>query len=357
MLQRVCWNSNDWRGPTGDRFGKESSYVGKNGFGHEEWNFNTSDLIDGMVYGYAYYRPSEGTPQFKSWHDIYFFAIEPDLGRQFVGYYKDARFLSEKERAALKRKFQTSDVLEKRIDELLSLGLPTIPTAKRAEKYLVNQFSINIEVAPEDVHSLPHRRLTSADIGGRDPKRLSRYAKPLFLTHPPSISHRKRAPTPQYKTTGIVGDLTEDGYLRYTEEQRKVIRPVHKQLSNRFRAWLKSADATKVVGEASSVDVYCACDGARYLFELKVCFQQNTRLALREAIGQLLEYRFYPGRPAVDHLGIVLDAEPSAYDIAWHAALQQASVPIELYWLKGDSVFSARITKQAIAERAKPREP
>jgi len=355
MLQRICWNSNEWRGPTGDRFGKEDSYVGKNGFGHEEWNFNTNDLIDGKVLGYSYYTPNEGTPQFKSRHDIYFFAIEPKEGRQLVGFYKNARFLSGKERSNLKRKFQTSELLEKRVDELLSLDLPTIAASKRAKEYLLNQFSINIEVAPEDVHVIvPRPLLTRAHTGGRDTKRLSRYTKPVFLSAVPIIGRGKQQPGQrgEKKRAGTEDDLLEDEYLRFTKAQRKVIRRVHNQLSNRFRAWLKSIGATKVRGEASSVDVNCGFDGATYLFELKVCFQQNARHALREAIGQLLEYRYYPGRSSADHLGIVLDAEPSEDDRAWLAMLKTASIVIELYWLKGDSVFSARVTGQSLAAMA-----
>jgi len=53
----------------------------------------------------------------------------------------------------------------------------------------------------------------------------------------------------------------------------------------------------------------------------------------------------------------VFDAEPSEDDIAWHAALQKASIPIELYWMKGDSVVSARVTRQDFAAKAKASQP
>jgi hypothetical protein len=355
MLQRICWNSNEWRGPTGEGYSKEDSYVGKNGFGHEEWNFNTADLINGKVYGYAYYRPNEGTPQFKSRHDIYFFGIRPKKERRLVGFYENARFLSERERARLKFAFQKSDLLEKRVDELLSLDLPTIRTRKRAEEYLLDQYSLNIEVSPEDVHLIvPPRSLTLAHTGGRDPKFLSRYTKPIFLSNAPIIGPGEQQSTRKGggKGPGTEDDLLEDEYLRFTKAQRNVIRRVHNQLSNRFRAWLKSVGATKVTGESSSVDVICDFGGAKYLFELKVCFRAKSRHALREAIGQILEYRYYPGRPAADHLGIVLDSEPSENDRAWLATLNAASTVIELYWLKGDSVFSARVAGQSLAEKA-----
>jgi len=41
----------------------EGDYVKKNGFGHEDWNFNYELAIDEYIYGYAYYKPK---PQKKA---------------------------------------------------------------------------------------------------------------------------------------------------------------------------------------------------------------------------------------------------------------------------------------------------
>ena len=87
LLQRLCWNSNGWRGPTGQQYGKEHSYVGENGFGHEEWNLNTSDLIEGKVYGYTYYTPPQDAIGPPSSYDVYFFTIAEDKKRLLVGAY------------------------------------------------------------------------------------------------------------------------------------------------------------------------------------------------------------------------------------------------------------------------------
>jgi hypothetical protein len=53
-ISRICWNSDDWKKPSGSE-GKsqnKNSYECQHGFGHEEWIFDTSKLIDG--YNYAY---------------------------------------------------------------------------------------------------------------------------------------------------------------------------------------------------------------------------------------------------------------------------------------------------------------
>jgi hypothetical protein len=77
LIQRIGWNSLGWREPTGEQFRKEQSYVGKNGFGHEDWNFAAADIIGGKFYGYSYYQPGERSPFQTGKHDVYFYGINP----------------------------------------------------------------------------------------------------------------------------------------------------------------------------------------------------------------------------------------------------------------------------------------
>ena len=59
LFQRTILNNFQWTRPSPGRLGPsgEGAYVQKNGFGHEDWNFNKSLLIDDYIYGYCYYRP------------------------------------------------------------------------------------------------------------------------------------------------------------------------------------------------------------------------------------------------------------------------------------------------------------
>jgi len=57
-IARICWNSNQWDykwvypSGTSGKSVYETSYEYINGFGHEEWNFDTDKVVDGYVYGY-----------------------------------------------------------------------------------------------------------------------------------------------------------------------------------------------------------------------------------------------------------------------------------------------------------------
>lgn len=56
-ISKICWNSEGWKFPSGSK-GKSvvsESYETKYGFGHEEWLFDKSRMIDG--YHYAFLQP------------------------------------------------------------------------------------------------------------------------------------------------------------------------------------------------------------------------------------------------------------------------------------------------------------
>jgi 5-methylcytosine-specific restriction protein A len=61
LFQRIILNNFQWTRPSPGRLGPsgEGEYVQENGFGHEDWNFNKTLLVDGQIFGYCYYRPVE----------------------------------------------------------------------------------------------------------------------------------------------------------------------------------------------------------------------------------------------------------------------------------------------------------
>jgi hypothetical protein len=150
-------------------------------------------------------------------------------------------------------------------------------------------------------------------------------------------------------------ELFEDAYPRCTREQLLQIVPHHNRLSNRLRAWFAKVGATEIAAECDSVDVSCLHSGQSCLFELKTCHKQSTRHALREALGQILEYAFYPGRPRRERLAIVLDAEPSKSDTAWFRRLVEIGVTVELFWLIENDVYAEPVSDHPLAIHARQR--
>jgi hypothetical protein len=209
---------------------------------------------------------------------------------------------------------------------------------------LTDDFALNIRVAPADVHPIvPHVLLEESHLGGANPNRLGRYVRPKVLQSAPLLEDT-------IEEEGPPRDLLTDHYLRVSGPLSRVIQRRHNELSNRFKRWLVERGAQNITVESEQVDCECIFLDQRYRFELKTCADQLARRALREALGQILEYAYYPGRAPCDHLAIVLDTPPAQGDLAWFRRLFSSGLPIELYWLKGTEVYSAGITDQSLAQ-------
>jgi hypothetical protein len=175
----------------------------------------------------------------------------------------------------------------------------------------------------------------------------------IELTELPAILARYSAGAgPTSPTPAAPQDLLADAYVRFTPAKRRVIKRLHNRLSNRFKAWLISTGASDITVESDGVDIACRWRRQSCLFELKTRYNQSTHHALREALGQILEYAFYPGRATQQYLAVVLDAAPTAADTAWFRSLAKAGLAIELFWLVRDRVSSARLTDHPLAIKA-----
>lgn len=88
---RVVHNELGYVRPSGGKLAMrtESSYARENGFGHEEWNFDTTLTVNGLVYGYHYYRPAP-----RKQHELFtlFFVTYVRRRWALVGVYRNARY-------------------------------------------------------------------------------------------------------------------------------------------------------------------------------------------------------------------------------------------------------------------------
>jgi hypothetical protein len=328
ILVRICFNSKNWRQPTGEMHKKESSYVGKHGFGHEDWNFNTAQEVDGNVYGYTYFEPSKHTIRAHNGKfNLDFYTIDPQSKqRLWVGSYRDAWFLDARGRANVKGLFTKRGIIEARIEELAALDGAPFRDSDKIRKTYRKHFYLNARVKAENVKILDPPIILTRTFLGKSPTRLRRYRAGVYLDAPLSTT---RALQPGKPTS--LQDLSEKSLKRVLTAQEKVVRRYHNRLSNHFKDWLAEIKAQDVVRERQGVDVFFRLGLVSYLAELKVCYGRRSTHAIREGVGQILEYNFYPGRKSADKLLIVLDQEPSFTDISYIERLQ-TYLPIFLLW-------------------------
>ena len=113
LFQRIVLNHFQWTRPSPGRLGPsgEGEYVQKNGFGHEDWNFNKNLLVDGCIYGYCYYQPTKAKRDEK-----FNIAFSTYTNQQWylVGFYLNCEFVDDPP--------VNSNVVKQKMRDLQQLG-------------------------------------------------------------------------------------------------------------------------------------------------------------------------------------------------------------------------------------------
>jgi hypothetical protein len=148
-----------------------------------------------------------------------------------------------------------------------------------------------------------------------------------------------QAPRNEYLQPGLTAEdrrtglLLETVYSRYTPAARRTILRKHVALSNQFTAWLQNTRGIRATQEFQRIDARFEIGGKRFLVEFKVAYLGDTKRAIREALGQILEYNYYPPRVSHDHWLLVLDTAPRDEDRAFLGLLRGGfSLPLSLGW-------------------------
>lgn len=127
--------------------------------------------------------------------------------------------------------------------------------------------------------------------------------------------------------------LWETSYSRYTPAALRLIRREHAALSNLFVIWLQNTYGISVIQEHQQVDAKFEVGGSKFLCEFKVAYQGNTKRAIREALGQILEYNHYPPRTSHNEWLLILNATPSEDDKEYLQRLNETfKFPLSLGW-------------------------
>ncbi len=86
---RVATNEANWVRPNAGRLGKSDDYLGKNGFGFEDWNFSKEVWEDGN-----YHLFLQGSPAQKDQAKFFNIAlgVHTGIGHLLIGFCKHATF-------------------------------------------------------------------------------------------------------------------------------------------------------------------------------------------------------------------------------------------------------------------------
>ncbi|ACL67020.1 hypothetical protein A2cp1_3694 [Anaeromyxobacter dehalogenans 2CP-1] len=274
-LARICWNSKGWRCATGEARGLElqPSFVSTNGFGHEEWLFNNLWEIDGWRYGFL-------QPVNRAWDshqgeviDVGLYTKDPAKRRLWVGRIRRAEVLTEQQARTAHAEFERRGLLRKMRDEVTAIGGDTSTLE-----------SVSHSFAPFNI------RFLASDLEIADPP------EALPADHRVWSLHRYVLTSAGEGDFGLGGSAGTRNRRPEHFDPRSPTGPTevearHNQLQNHLFDLLDQKYGCAVVMERNRVDIVVEHPDLHAFIEVKS--DPEARLALRHAIGQLLEYAWY----------------------------------------------------------------
>ena len=314
-FSKICWNYNGWRKPSGlvGKSPDKKSYERKSKFGHEEWLFDFDKLIDG--YHYAALQP---IGKFRDTYigktfDIPLYSVNSKEKRWFwVATIRNIEAIDRAQESSAIEIYRNNDWLNEMTSDLDEIGA----NSKRFISSVRSDGLFNVRFKPEDVAWF------GAEPVPFDPHEKITHTRYTLLTEDSVVSDKKwmqEAPTKNLKPELNFGGKTnkEKHSGKRGPNQQTVIQclQLHTDIQNSLLKYLKRTypGYTKVelevgkTGDGSSVDlVMRQASGIDVFYEVKT--YASAKMCIREAIGQLMEYSYYPDCALASELVIVSQA-------------------------------------------------
>ena len=316
-IARICWNTNNWKHPSGPEGKSHSStsYEKRLGFGHEEWLLDETKTVDGYNYGFLQPINVPSRKHDNEVYNIHLFTIDPNGNRLYVGCLKNAIGVTEEESEQVYGYYEEHGWIQEMMNDLRSVG------CRRRKFTSKNTFNIKFKFSEAKIYYSNKPVLRADSIGHR--------YNLMNVNGGLVFEHDKKGQVKTIDTSLIV---------RNQSAGEIIIDPVHRKIQSRLVSILKK--------QYKNIDVECKSEsGGRqrldlkgqlkstdewHIFEIKT---ESARQSIREAIGQLLEYAHYPADERATKLFIVGPEPPDDQDKAYMDTLRKTyALPIWFRW-------------------------
>lgn len=275
---RICWNTNGWRIPSGDKSKLEQhSFVAENGFGYEEWLFNYMWPFKG--YNYAFLQPVH-----RSFHrmkgktlDLLLWAIDPDKRRVQIGEIKKCEVLTDSESQEAIEHYRKQGRLKQMEEDIVRVG---------ANKSVMTGDNGLFNIRFRSEHAVQYDDPLPTAIPTDNIAKLKRYS--LVLANQSHVDKQWLARMRQGSTSIPIAKA----YIR-PSSQGCTVDPYHPVLQAELMKLLQAQfGKDSVKRETRCVDITVNIGKRKMLIEIKT--DVVAKRAIREALGQILEYAYFP---------------------------------------------------------------
>ena len=307
-IARLCWNTSEWRRPSG-RNGKSKSndsYENEMGFGHEDWLLDDSKIMpDGYHYGFLEPMRVKGDRHFGKVYDIHLFTISPNKQKVYIGCLKNAVGVSSEESQEVFSYYQEKGWLSEMQHDVLYVG--------GTVKDFTPSFMFNIKF-----------RFEEALIYYSNQPIL----KPDSVWHRYNLMDKKGSFEFEKDDDGNIKVLDTCVFERIIKAGKIQIDPLHKKIQNAIVDLLKGqysdlqmeSCTDNTIKQRVDIKGFSKAEKEWHFFEVKT---MSAKRSIREALGQILEYAHYPNVDAAKKLFIVGPEPPDEKDKAYMQLLRE----------------------------------
>lgn len=321
-IARISWNTEGWKFPSGP-LGKSSDpnfYEAKHGYGHEEWLFDRSRIIDGFHYAFLEPLNVESGKHYGKVYNISLFTINGSGQKLYVGDIRNAICISKDEAEKVYRIYEKNGWMKEMADDIRRVGADPAVFLRNLSKYI-----FNVKFKFEDVKELDELEEISKEDVNITTNRLRLLSKNNdFLIN-----------------EEVVDDESEGEYRN--EAPRKAVfkkeveyDPYHSKMQNALKRLLKELyqdEYDKVDIEKSRIDIKARTKSKKWhYFEIKTDTPKNC---IRSALGQIMEYAYWPDSERAEKL-IIVGRSPLDNDAARYIGYIRDKFHIPVYYRSFD---------------------
>lgn len=306
-IARICWNTRNWREPAGPdgKSKSKDSHEFENGYGHEEWIFDFDRQIEGYHYGFLQALNTKNRIHAGKTYDITLYTIDGFNNEKYwVGKIENVEVLTDEQARKAFKHYQKQGWLAVMESQLKRVGANVRNFSQWENLGLLNCRFRHTDYNPVQDSPRPFAKneklrnfhyVLLPDNG----EALTLFADKADLTFPKNQSAGKKY------------------FKRTFQSQVREYESIHNQIQDGFLKWLREThpddDCHKeaTTAYATRVDVVRVMrDGGRVFYEVKS--YRDAKTCVRVAIGQLMEYAYFPNKSLAEKLVVVGDCAPGS---------------------------------------------
>jgi len=306
-IARLTWNSNGWVKPSGPN-GKSKNtdtHEGKFGYGHEEWLFDSSKLIDGYHYGFLEPIRKQQQAYINNIYDVWLYTIDNISKKRFwIGEINKVEVIDNILAESIKQIYIQNDWHSEMELQIIDCGANANGFSDWNGVDLFNVRFLPSEIKYNDYYELPKEN----KIYEQSRYTFANYTEDLT---PPKINKDFLFIADHADKTENNDDKPKIGSSIYSREPKAIeVTYVHKAICDGIKAKFislygyKNVSTENYTGYGNNRIDLVVKNGNEYVFyEIKAF--NSSRTSIREALGQLLEYSYWVNKDNANKLIVV----------------------------------------------------